>query len=388
MPHNIDVALATRDVTRVVATDRASTATDRDTAGLPISIHAVTKHYGDVRALDALDLEIRAGEFVTLLGPSGSGKTTLLMALAGFIRLNDGSIRFGNQEVIALPPHKRNAGMMFQSYALFPHMNVAENIAYPLKVRRVPRAQIAERVKEVLAMVRLSELIDRRIDQLSGGQRQRVALARAIVFRPRILLMDEPLSALDKSLREEMQIEIRNLQRNLGITTVSVTHDQREALTMGDRVAVLNRGKLVQIDTPERLYAAPATKFVAGFVGETTLWDVTAVNGAFHIQDRPLKTAQPIVASSGAHFLAIRSEKLEILDRSDRPDYNVFQVRVRDTVFQGDALLIYAVLPDGRSLTLRRTMSRGQGLNVPQPGDELRVGLHAHDTIIVPEGAA
>jgi putative spermidine/putrescine transport system ATP-binding protein len=278
--------------------------------------------------------------------------------------------------------------MVFQSYALFPHMNVGANVAYPLKVRRVPRAQIEERVKQALAMVRLSELIDRRIDQLSGGQRQRVALARAIVFHPRILLMDEPLSALDKSLREEMQIEIRNLQRTLGITTVSVTHDQREALTMGDRVAVLNRGKLVQIDTPERLYAAPATKFVAGFVGETTMWKLDQVGGAFHVMGRPLKTAHALATPAGSYYLAIRSEKLEILDRLDRPDYNVFQVRVKDIVFQGDTLLIYAALSDGRSLVLRRATSRGQGFAIPEPGDELRVGLHAHDTVIVPEDAA
>src|SRR5262245_40557932 len=207
-------------------------------AGLPVTIAGLTKSYGSVVALDNSDLDISGGEFVTLLGPSGSGKTTLLMAVAGFIRPNAGSIRFGSTEVIATPPHTRDTGLGFQSYALFPHMSVKQNVGYPLRLRRVPRREIETRIMQALEMVRLAELADRSIDQLSGGQRQRVALARAIVFRPRILLMDEPLSALDKNLREQMQVEIRHLQRQLGITTISVTHDQREAMTMADRVAV------------------------------------------------------------------------------------------------------------------------------------------------------
>ena len=194
---------------------------------LPISIRNVTKTYGTFTALDNVSLEIASGEFITLLGPSGSGKTTLLMVLAGFIRPASGEVRFGDRDVSLLAPHKRDVGMVFQNYALFPHMTVAGNVGYPLRLRGVAKAEVADRVQKVLELVQLGELGTRSIDQLSGGQRQRVALARAIVFEPRILLMDEPLSALDKKLREEMQIEVRHLHQRLGMTTVYVTHDQR-----------------------------------------------------------------------------------------------------------------------------------------------------------------
>ena len=224
---------------------------------LPIKIQSLTKKYGSMFALDSVDLDVKSGEFLTLLGPSGSGKTTLLMAIAGFNRPDSGSICFGDEEVILKPPHKRNVGMVFQSYALFPHMTVAENIAFPLKLRGVDASEAAERVETALATVQLDGLGDRDIDQLSGGQRQRVALARAFVFRPRILLMDEPLSALDKKLREQMQIELKHLHEQLGVTTVYVTHDQREALTMSDRIAVINHGRLAQVGTPLEIYNQP-----------------------------------------------------------------------------------------------------------------------------------
>ncbi|MEO0764248.1 MAG: ATP-binding cassette domain-containing protein, partial [Pseudomonadota bacterium] len=215
-----------------------------------------------VHALDSVDLDIRQGEFLTLLGPSGSGKTTLLMVIAGFTRPDSGSLRFGSDEVIRQPPHKRDLGMVFQNYALFPHMSVAGNVAYPLKVRGVGAAEIGPRVEHALETVQLGGFGERRITQLSGGQRQRVALARAIVFEPRILLMDEPLSALDKKLRDHMQIELRHLHEALGMTTVYVTHDQREALTMSDRIAVINHGRLMQLGTPTEIYEAPANRFV------------------------------------------------------------------------------------------------------------------------------
>ena len=217
----------------------------------PLRIRGLSKHYGRTTALHEVDLDVDSGEFITLLGPSGSGKTTLLMILAGFVRPNGGSVMVGGEEIIVMPPHKRNVGMVFQNYALFPHMNVFENIAFPLRQRRVERKETAERVQKVLELVHLAGYGERRTDQLSGGQRQRVALARAIVFEPRILLMDEPLSALDKKLREQMQIEIRHLHQRLGMTTVYVTHDQREAITMSDRIAVMNQGRIVQLDTPK-----------------------------------------------------------------------------------------------------------------------------------------
>jgi putative spermidine/putrescine transport system ATP-binding protein len=222
---------------------------------LPIKVANVGKRYGSVAVLDDVSLDIAAGEFVTLLGPSGSGKTTLLNIIAGFTRLDGGQVYFGDEDVSLLPAHKRNLGVVFQNYALFPHLSVAENVAFPLRARRVDRAAREDRVARALELVRLPGYGNRGIHQLSGGQRQRVALARAVVFDPKIILMDEPLSALDKQLREEMQIELRHLHAKLGATTVYVTHDQREALTMSDRVAVLKNGRLVQFDAPEGLYA-------------------------------------------------------------------------------------------------------------------------------------
>lgn len=354
-------------------------------SGLPITIRGLSKSYGPVHALDGIDLDIRAGEFVTLLGPSGSGKTTLLMALAGFIRPTAGSIRFGGREVVTLQPHKRNVGVVFQSYALFPHMNVSRNVGYALRVRGVPAAEIGRRVHEALSLVRLGELADRHIHQLSGGQKQRVALARAIVFHPSILLMDEPLSALDKNLREEMQIEIRQLQRHLGITTVSVTHDQREALTMADRVAVLNHGRLAQVDSPERLYSAPANSFVAGFVGESTLLDTEISSGVAYLFGQPLKTRHPVPRGAARSYLVFRAEKIEIRQASEPGDYNTFTGRVRDVVFQGDTILIYVVLKDGRTVTIRRPSARAGHGAALQVGLEIVIGLHAEDTLIVPD---
>ena len=224
---------------------------------LPIDISGLSKAYGLIKALDDVSLKIAAGEFLTLLGPSGSGKTTLLMALAGFVRPDGGSIRFGESEMIATPPHKRGLGMVFQSYALFPFMTVAENVAYPLKVRGMSKTDQKARAERALDTVQLGGYGDRRITQLSGGQGQRVALARAMVFEPQIILMDEPLSALDKKLREHMQIELKALHQKLDATVVYVTHDQREALTMSDRIAVVNHGRIEQVETPERLYPAP-----------------------------------------------------------------------------------------------------------------------------------
>jgi len=246
---------------------------------LPITIRGLTKTYGPVFALDHVDLDVRSGEFLTLLGPSGSGKTTLLMVLAGFTRPDHGSALFGDDEMIRMQPHKREVGMVFQNYALFPHMTVAGNIGFPLKLRNVDKAALRQRVDSALETVQLEGYGDRQIDQLSGGQMQRVALARAIVFEPRILLMDEPLSALDKKLREHMQIELRHLHEKLGMTTVYVTHDQREALTMSDRIAVINEGKLMQLDSPRRIYDQPANPFVANFIGESTLLPVEHSDG-------------------------------------------------------------------------------------------------------------
>jgi mannopine transport system ATP-binding protein len=241
--------------------------------GAAIAIDRIGKRYGSVVAVEAVSLDIGAGEFVSLLGPSGSGKTTLLMMIAGFEAPDSGAIRVGGRDITAVPPNRRGIGMVFQRYALFPHMTVAQNIAYPLRMRKVPRREIARRVEEALALVRLEGYGARLPSQLSGGQQQRVAVARALVFEPPALLMDEPLGALDKKLREQMQIEIKRLQRALGVTVIYVTHDQEEALTMSDRVAVMDGGRLVQAGTPIELYEEPATPFVADFIGKMNFLD-------------------------------------------------------------------------------------------------------------------
>jgi putative spermidine/putrescine transport system ATP-binding protein len=359
-----------------------NTATGKQ-ASLPITIRSVTKTYGSVFALDGVDLDVLSGEFMTLLGPSGSGKTTLLMVLSGFTRPDSGSVRFGDAEVIRMSPHKRNVGMVFQSYALFPHMNVNNNVAFPLKLRKFDRADISERVRKALELVQLGGLGERRISQLSGGQRQRVALARAIVFEPRILLMDEPLSALDKNLRELMQIELRRLHEMLGMTTVYVTHDQREALTMSDRVVVINHGRLMQIDEPKQLYERPRSKFVAAFIGESAFLPVSVSNGRAALKGRELKLAEPPVNSAGEQVLLLRPEKLEILTDGQGENFNCFTGRVKDLVYQGESFLLYVDLDDGAEVTLR-SPTRREVLNaVPAPGSSITLGLHPEDTIVV-----
>jgi putative spermidine/putrescine transport system ATP-binding protein len=252
---------------------QAQAATDREEEPRPSSsepdvrLTALRKSYGDVEAVAGVDLEIRSGEFFTMLGPSGSGKTTTLRLIAGFERPDAGTIELGGVDVSTTPPYMRDVNTVFQDYALFPHMTVRQNVAYGLKVNGVPRAERAQRADDALDLVRLQGFGDRKPVQLSGGQRQRVALARAIVNSPRVLLLDEPLGALDLKLREQMQIELKSIQQRLGITFLYVTHDQEEALTMSDRVAVFNEGRIEQVATPEEIYEHPATEFVAGFVG-------------------------------------------------------------------------------------------------------------------------
>ncbi|HIY65623.1 MAG TPA: ABC transporter ATP-binding protein, partial [Candidatus Agrococcus pullicola] len=249
--------------------------------GAPIRIAEVTKRYGDHVVLDRVSLDIRAGEFITLLGASGSGKSTLLNILAGFTKAEGGVIEVDGADISRKPPHKRGLGMVFQHYALFPHMTVFDNIAYGLRRQRKPRAEVNRLVGEVLDMIQMRQFADRKPSQLSGGQQQRVALARAIVFRPRVLLMDEPLGALDKLLREEMQLEIRRIHQELGITFIFVTHDQHEALTMSDRIALLRDGEIVQLGTPRELYSEPNSQYVAEFVGESNLFEGEVVDGRF-----------------------------------------------------------------------------------------------------------
>ena len=236
-----------------------------------VRLHGLRKHYGDVAAVDGVDLEIGRGEFFTLLGPSGSGKTTTLRVIAGFERPDEGSVELGGEDVSQQPPFERDVNTVFQDYALFPHMTVGENVEYGLRVRKVPKRERRRRAEEALGVVQLAGYERRRPAQLSGGQRQRVALARAIVNNPRVLLLDEPLGALDLKLRQQLQIELKQLQQELGITFVYVTHDQEEALTMSDRIAVFNGGRIEQVGTPAEVYEHPATEFVAGFIGTSNV---------------------------------------------------------------------------------------------------------------------
>ena len=359
------------------------------TTALPIRIRDLTKRYGSVHALNSVDLDVRSGEFLTLLGPSGSGKTTLLMAIAGFNRPDSGSIRFGDVEVILTPPHKREVGMVFQSYALFPHMSVADNIGFPLKLRGVRAAERATRVEEVLETVQLSGFGEREIDQLSGGQRQRVALARAFVFGPRILLMDEPLSALDKKLRERMQIELKHLHRKLGVTTVYVTHDQREALTMSDRIAVINDGELVQLDTPEEIYNSPANAFVADFIGESTMLPLTRDGaGALHFRDQKVGEAD---ADGGRGWtLVVRPERLFFAGAGAETDGRTIVLKgvLREAVFQGESEMALVAIDDDTELAVRFGTGGTESPFGGNVGAQVSIGLDRKDVIIIPGGQA
>ncbi|MEL6576970.1 MAG: ABC transporter ATP-binding protein [Pseudomonadota bacterium] len=352
-------------------------------AALPITIRDVTKTYGSVNALDHVSLDVRSGEFLTLLGPSGSGKTTLLMVLAGFTRPDSGSLRFGDEEVIRKPPHERDLGMVFQNYALFPHMTVAGNVGYPLKIRKMAKAEMESRIERALETVQLGGYGGRRITQLSGGQKQRVALARAIVFEPRILLMDEPLSALDKKLRDRMQIELRHLHEQLGMTTVYVTHDQREALTMSDRIAVINHGRLMQLAEPRALYDHPANRFVADFIGESTFLPARRDGSDVICFGRPL--AHDGQAPEGRDLtLMLRPERLRILNGAVDGSTNRFPATVEEVVYQGDSFLLQARLEDGTLLSLRDVV-RGDALDaLPGAGQPVTLGLDARDTVILP----
>lgn len=349
---------------------------------LPIAIRNVTKTYGQVYALNTVSLDVKSGEFLTLLGPSGSGKTTLLMVLAGFTRPDAGSLKFGTDEVIRTPPHQRNLGMVFQNYALFPHMTVAGNVGYPLRLRKVPKKEIQDRVNNALELVQLEGLGERRIDQLSGGQKQRVALARSIVFEPRILLMDEPLSALDKKLRDQMQIELRRLHERLGMTTVYVTHDQREALTMSDRIAVLNHGKIMQLATPQELYDYPQNKFVADFIGESTFLKVEKSSSSLSAAGVKIRTSRP-VPDARSLALLIRPERIRLVDGKQGPDVNLFNATVSNVVYQGESFLLYANLDEGTEVAVRGTIRSDNFARLPKPGQKVKLGLESADTVVI-----
>ena len=349
---------------------------------LPISVRNVTKTYGKVFALNDVSLDIKSGEFLTLLGPSGSGKTTLLMVLAGFTRPDCGSLKFGAHEMIRTAPHLRDVGMVFQNYALFPHMSVAGNVGYPLRLRNVAKVEMTERIERALETVQLGGYGARSIDQLSGGQRQRVALARSIVFEPRILLMDEPLSALDKKLRDRMQIELRHLHDKLGMTTVYVTHDQREALTMSDRIAVVNHGRIMQLATPQTLYESPANRFVADFIGDSSFLPVERHAGTVAHAGQTLMLAHPIPETAEL-LLMIRPERIRLLRDTPTPQINCFKVCVTELVYQGDSFLLYGKTAQGAEIAMRGAVRDGTVSALPKLGDWVTLGLDPADTVLI-----
>ncbi len=319
-----------------------------------IHIANVSKHFGPVRAVDGVDLQIGRGEFFSLLGPSGCGKTTLLRMLGGFETPTSGEIFIDGEPVSGVPPYRRPVNMVFQSYAIFPHLNVFQNIAFGLRKQALTRDELSARVDEALAMIRLEGYGERRADELSGGQRQRVALARALIKRPKVLLLDEPLGALDKKLREQMQLELRDLQKSLGISFILVTHDQEEALTMSDRIAVMDQGKVLEADSPTSLYAMPRTRFVAEFLGAMNIFEgrVGSSDGKALIVDTDRLGRVRLPASSGSHepgdavVLGLRPEKIFAgANRKSAHDASA-QAIVRSAAYLGDRTHLYVTVQD------------------------------------------
>jgi putative spermidine/putrescine transport system ATP-binding protein len=348
----------------ITANERSSgdPAPESDAASAPdVRLTGLTKHYGDVVAVDGIDLEIGHGEFFTLLGPSGSGKTTTLRMIAGFELPDAGKVELGGRDVASLPPYDREVNTVFQDYALFPHMSVGENVEYGLKVRKVDKSERAKRRAEALEMVRLSNMDARKPSELSGGQRQRVALARAIVNRPRVLLLDEPLGALDLKLREQMQVELKSIQGDVGITFVYVTHDQDEALTMSDRIAVFDAGQIEQVGTAAEIYEQPRSAFVAGFVGVSNLLE-----------------------RDGKRF-TIRPEKIHLLDQGTSEDGLQSEPgRVVDVAYAGSFTRYLVALDAGGELVVvRQNLETSSADALEQQGRQVTVGWRPEHTVAV-----
>ncbi|HTS93137.1 MAG TPA: ABC transporter ATP-binding protein [Stellaceae bacterium] len=362
-----------------------------------VRLDRCTKNYGSVTALAEIDLTIARGEFVTLLGPSGSGKTTLLNLIAGMIVPSAGRIFIDGKDATALPPSKRGLGMVFQNYALMPHMTVFDNIAFPLRVRRLPAAEIRRKVTDVLKMVQLPDVAGRKPRALSGGQQQRISLARCIVYNPAIILMDEPLGALDKKLREDMQLEIKRLHQELGITMLYVTHDQEEALVMSDRIVLLTGGRVAQMGTPDELYHRPLSTFVANFLGHSNM-----IVGSIEDQGPPVRVrtrdglgflSQPLpselapVARKGETVsLMVRPENVTIAGAADasRKLENTVEGTVNDSVNLGGVIRHYVACPGGRvfiSVEFNRP-----GLRILEKGTRVQLAWRALDMRLLPSG--
>ena len=360
----------------------AAAATSQDIA---VALDRVTKCFGETAALDDVSLLVRRGELMTLLGPSGCGKTTLLNLVAGFLGPDRGEIAIDGERVTDRPPYRREIGIMFQSYALFPHMSVAANVGYGLRMRRRPKVEIARRVEDALALVKLAGLADRRPRQLSGGQQQRVALARALVIRPKVLLLDEPFSALDRNLRGAMQVELKQIQQQLGVTPIFVTHDQSEALSLSDRIAVIAAGRIRQLGTPDEIYRRPGDRFVASFVGDVNVLPArleridgtTAVValGAAHVN----VPAQPLagVALSAHVDLFVRPEELCVAEEDAAAVYGT----VAAQIYQGGHVDLHIDVPDAASGRVLLRVSGREAMARWPAGTRIGIGLASDSAI-------
>ena len=350
--------------------------------GYQLELHNVIKLFGNVKAVDNVSLDIEHGEFLTLLGPSGSGKTTTLNMIAGFEIPTNGEILLENEDITTVAPNNRGIGMVFQNYALFPHMTVFDNIAFPLKMRKIPSDKIRKMTREALELVKLPGFESRYPHQLSGGQQQRIALARAIVFQPKILLMDEPLGALDKKLRDHMRLEIKHLQESLNITVIYVTHDQEEALTMSDRIAIMNYGKIIQLDTPVELYESPENLFVADFIGESNFLQgrVAEVNG----DSASIETRQGLkvwvrqrtrIEPNEEISVAVRPEKIQILsgENNDQSEIvNRYTGKIEEIVYVGEARIYRISLAP--EVIINAKVQSGPDVQKYDIGDSIVVG--------------
>jgi spermidine/putrescine ABC transporter ATP-binding subunit len=360
----------------------ARPSSDGSAAPVAISLRGLTKRYGSVAAVDGLDLEIRTGEFLTLLGSSGCGKTTTLMLIAGFERPDAGDIVVSGRSVVGVPPHKRHVGVVFQNYALFPHLTVFENVAFALRNLRWPRQRVKTRVKELLELVALEELAHRSPAQLSGGQQQRVAIARALAFEPDVLLLDEPLGALDRRLREHMLQELRRLHRILGVTMVYVTHDQDEALAMSDRIALMRDGRLLALGSPRELYESPSGEYAAGFIGDTNVLEGSAESSDTAVIGGHRVTIGGLTAGASVRF-GLRPERIVLDAKED--GLLTEPATVEEVIYLGDTTKYR--LRSRNGTTLLAVQSNSPGTRHFAIGDDVTAGWHSDDLQVLDAGA-
>ena len=358
-----------------------------------VTLDRVTKRFGELTAIDQISLAVRRGELMTLLGPSGCGKTTLLNLVAGFLLPESGEIAIDGRQVTNIPTYRREIGIMFQNYALFPHMNVAENVGYGLRMRRLPKPEIARRVADALALVKLEGVNDRKPRQLSGGQQQRVALARALIIRPKVLLLDEPFSALDRNLRAAMQVELKDIQRKLGVTTIFVTHDQGEALSLSDRIAVIAEGRIRQLGAPGEIYRRPADRFVASFIGDVNVLSArlerndgptatVAVGGArVLVPAGPLKAVEP----GGTVDLFLRPEDLRI---GREGDAIAAHGNVAAQIYQGGHIDLYVEVPEAASGRVLLRLPAQEASAFSSAGKDIAITFAGADAVAFPKATA